>query len=49
LLQYGAIHIDAVDVGTDQLHPSIRGDSRVMSYEQTDIRDFSVALQDLQS
>lgn len=24
LLQYGASHIDAVDVGTDQLHPSLR-------------------------
>jgi 23S rRNA (cytidine1920-2'-O)/16S rRNA (cytidine1409-2'-O)-methyltransferase len=41
LLQYGAAHIDAVDVGTDQLHPSLRGDSRVSSYEQTDIRDFA--------
>ena len=41
LLQYGAVHIDAVDVGTDQLHPSLRGDSRVNSYEQTDIRDFA--------
>ena len=40
LLASGAAHVDAVDVGTDQLHPTIRGDRRVMSYEQTDIRDF---------
>jgi 23S rRNA (cytidine1920-2'-O)/16S rRNA (cytidine1409-2'-O)-methyltransferase len=40
LLQYGAAHVDAVDVGTDQLHPQIRSDSRVTSYEQMDIRDF---------
>lgn len=41
LLQHGATHIDAVDVGTDQLHTSLRSDSRVRSYEQTDIRDFA--------
>jgi 23S rRNA (cytidine1920-2'-O)/16S rRNA (cytidine1409-2'-O)-methyltransferase len=41
LLQYGARHIDAVDVGTDQLHELLRSDTRVTSYEQTDIRDFS--------
>lgn len=33
--------MDAVDVGTDQLHESIRRDPRVTSYEQTDIRNFS--------
>jgi len=26
-------------VGTDQLHPSLRGDSRIELHEQTDIRD----------
>ncbi len=41
LLQNGAIHIDAVDVGTNQLHPSLRLNERVTSYEQTDIRDFA--------
>ncbi|NRH20652.1 TlyA family RNA methyltransferase [Candidatus Gracilibacteria bacterium] len=41
LLSYGASRVDAVDVGTDQLHESIRSDSRVHSYEQTDIRDFA--------
>lgn len=41
LLSYGAEHIDAVDIGTHQLHPSIRSNLRVSSYEQTDIRDFA--------
>lgn len=40
LLERGAIHVDAVDVGTAQLHPTIRDDVRVTSYEQVDIRDF---------
>ncbi len=34
-------HVDAVDVGTDQLHASLRHDPRVTIYEQTDVRDFS--------
>ena len=40
LLEHGAAHVDAVDVGTDQLHEILRKDDRIMSYEQTDIRDF---------
>ncbi len=40
LLEAGAAHVDAVDVGTDQLHPSLRGDARVRSVEQTDIRRY---------
>lgn len=40
LLQYWAHHVDAVDVGTNQLSEILRKDSRVSSYEQTDIRDF---------
>lgn len=40
LLSYGANRIDAVDVGTNQLHESIRSNQRVKSYEQMDIRDF---------
>lgn len=40
LLEHRAIHVDAVDVGTDQLHETIRNDERVTSYEETDIRDF---------
>ena len=30
----------AVDVGTDQLHPSLRNDKRIELHEKTDIRDF---------
>lgn len=38
-LKNGAQKVIAVDVGTDQLHPSLRDDSRVELREQTDIRD----------
>lgn len=41
LLLYWIQHVDAVDVGTNQLHESIRWDSRVSSYENTDIREYS--------
>lgn len=40
LLSYGIAHIDAVDVGTEQLHPTLRSDARVQSFENTDIRSF---------
>jgi 23S rRNA (cytidine1920-2'-O)/16S rRNA (cytidine1409-2'-O)-methyltransferase len=40
LLTNGVREVDAVDVGTAQLHPKIKGDSRVTSYENTDIRNF---------
>ena len=39
-LQHGAKKVIAVDVGTNQLHPSLRGDKRIELHEQTDIRDF---------
>lgn len=39
-LQNGAKLVYAVDVGTDQLHPTLRRDARVKSFEKTDIRDF---------
>lgn len=32
-----------MDVGTDQLHPSLRGDSRIELHEKTDIRDFTTS------
>jgi 23S rRNA (cytidine1920-2'-O)/16S rRNA (cytidine1409-2'-O)-methyltransferase len=38
LLARGARRVTAVDVGTGQLHASLRGDPRVTSLEQTDIR-----------
>lgn len=39
-LNHGAAKVIAVDVGTDQLHPSLRTDKRIALYEKTDIRDF---------
>jgi len=39
-LQHGARKVFAVDVGTEQLHPSLRGNQRVELHEKTDIRDF---------
>jgi len=40
-LQHGATKVIAVDVGTDQLHPSLHGDPKIELHEKTDIRDFS--------
>ncbi|MBP6949246.1 MAG: TlyA family RNA methyltransferase [Candidatus Pacebacteria bacterium] len=40
LLSYGVLSSDAVDVGTGQLHKKIKEDTRVKSYENTDIRNF---------
>jgi 23S rRNA (cytidine1920-2'-O)/16S rRNA (cytidine1409-2'-O)-methyltransferase len=40
-LSHGASKVIAVDVGTDQLHPSLRGNARIELHEKTDIRDFS--------
>ncbi|MEI7539388.1 MAG: TlyA family RNA methyltransferase [Candidatus Saccharibacteria bacterium] len=39
-LRHGAKKVLAVDVGTDQLHPSLRSDRRIELHEKTDIRDF---------
>lgn len=36
-LQHGAVKVFAVDVGTEQLHPSLRGDSRIELHEKTNI------------
>ncbi|MGB4800758.1 MAG: TlyA family RNA methyltransferase [Candidatus Saccharimonadales bacterium] len=38
-LNHGAKKVIAVDVGTDQLHPRLRGDKRIELHEKTDIRD----------
>lgn len=39
-IRHGAKKVYAVDVGTEQLHPSLRRDKRVELHEKTDIRDF---------
>ncbi len=39
LLEGGAARVYAVDVGRGQLHPRLRADPRVISLEETDIRD----------
>lgn len=41
LLEEGAEHVTCVDVGNDQLHPSLRSDPRVSVRENTDIREFT--------
>jgi 23S rRNA (cytidine1920-2'-O)/16S rRNA (cytidine1409-2'-O)-methyltransferase len=38
LLARGARRVYAVDVGTGQLHPNLRGEPKIMSLEHTDIR-----------
>ncbi len=38
LLHHGASLVHAIDVGTSQLHPNLRGNPRILSQEQTDIR-----------
>ncbi len=39
-LRNGAKKVIAVDVGTNQLHPTLRGNPNIELHEQTDIRDF---------
>lgn len=41
-LQNGAIKVYAVDVGTDQLHPSLQDNPHIELHEKTDIRDFKL-------
>src|SRR6185503_4977085 len=40
LLANGASLVFAIDVGTSQLHPSLRGHSKIVSMEDTDIRSY---------
>ncbi|MBN8971185.1 MAG: TlyA family RNA methyltransferase [Rhizobiales bacterium] len=40
LLSEGAALVFAIDVGTGQLHDSLRGHPRIVSMEQTDIRSY---------
>lgn len=41
LLENEVKSVTCVDVGSDQLHPSLRSDSRVSVHENTDIREFT--------
>ncbi len=41
-LQHGAKMVMAVDVGTEQLHPSLRRDKRIELHEKTDIRKVGI-------
>jgi 23S rRNA (cytidine1920-2'-O)/16S rRNA (cytidine1409-2'-O)-methyltransferase len=41
LLNYGANLVYAVDVGRGQLHPSLHGNSKIVSMEETDIRSLA--------
>lgn len=38
-LKQGAARVVAVEVGKEQLHPTLRGETRIDLYEQTDIRN----------
>jgi 23S rRNA (cytidine1920-2'-O)/16S rRNA (cytidine1409-2'-O)-methyltransferase len=40
-LQHGANKVTAVEVGTDQLHPSLRTNPLIELHEKTDIREFA--------
>jgi 23S rRNA (cytidine1920-2'-O)/16S rRNA (cytidine1409-2'-O)-methyltransferase len=39
-LKHGAKKVLAVEVGTNQLHPSLHGNPKIELHEKTDIRDF---------
>ncbi len=40
LLQKGALRVYSLDVGSSQLHKTLKNDKRVVNLENTDIRDF---------
>jgi 23S rRNA (cytidine1920-2'-O)/16S rRNA (cytidine1409-2'-O)-methyltransferase len=39
-IKHGATKVIAVEVGTEQLHPTLHGHPQIELYEKTDIRDF---------
>lgn len=41
-LRHGAKKVIAVELGTDQMHSSLRTDERIELHEQTDIRDMQI-------
>lgn len=43
VLQNGAKKVIAVDVGTEQLHPTLRNNPRIELHEKTDIRNFKTS------
>ncbi len=45
-LQHGAKRVIAVDVGTNQLHPSLLTDKRIELHEKTDIREVRLRIGD---
>ncbi len=42
-LRHGAAKVIAVEVGSNQLHPTLRGDVRIELHEKTDIRQFKTS------
>ena len=46
MLQNGANKVYAIDVGTDQLSPMLLNDNRVISWENTDIRNVTKEMVD---
>ncbi len=46
-LQQGASKVIAVELGKDQMHPSLIGDSRIELHQKTDILDYAKAVTDL--
>lgn len=47
LLQKGAAKVYGVDVGTDQVHPSLRADKRLIVMEKTDVRSVASLVPEL--
>ncbi len=43
-LRRGASKVIAVELGTDQMHPSLLGNSRIELYEQTDVRELGAKI-----
>lgn len=43
-LRHGSKKVIAVDVGSNQMHPSLRQNSKVELYEKTDIRNYKLSI-----